>query len=235
MAKEQDKKGMDLIEDPEALAEQINKSEEFVKKNKTIIGGAIGVIAVAIVAAVYFGSSSGEKEFEAQLELYPAQYYYEQDSLDAVLNGNNGAPGVLDVAEDYSGTKAGNLANFYAGVAFLKKGEFDQAIESLKKFESSDLLVQARAYSLIGDAYLEKGELSSAIEYYQKAVDYKQNKSYTPRYMLKLALAQELNGKLAEAVKTYETLETKFPKATEVTNAKKNKAKVKAQLLVSKG
>lgn len=235
MAKKQDNKGLDLIENPEALAEQINKSEEFIKKNKTIIGGVIVVIAVAIVAAVYFGSTSSEKEFEAQLELYPAQHYYEKDSLDALLNGSNGTSGVLEIAEDYAGTKAGNLANFYAGVAFLKKGEFDQAIESLKKFKSSDILVQARVYSLIGDAYMEKAELSNATEYYQKAVDYKQNESYTPRYMLKLALAQELDGKLAEAVKTYETLEKDFPKSTEVTNAKKNKAKVKAQLLVSKG
>ena len=235
MAKEHENKGLDLIEDPEALAEQINKSEEFVKKNKTVIGGAVAVVALAIVAIAYFSSTSGEKEFEAQLELYPTQHYFDQDSLDAVINGSNGASGALDVAEEYSGTKAGNLANFYAGVAFLKKGEYDQAIESLKKFKSSDLLIQARAYSLVGDAYMEKNELANAIEFYQKAVDYKQNESYTPRYMLKLALAQELNNQLAEAVKTYETLEKEFPKSTEVTNAKKNKAKVKAQLLVSQG
>lgn len=117
----------------------------------------------------------------------------------------------------------------------MKKGQFDDAIKYLSDFSSDDFIVQGRAYSLIGDAYLEKEELAKAIESYKKAANYKPNAQFTPRYLMKLALAQELNGQIAESVKTYEGLLKDFPKATEASDAKKFKAKAKAQLQVAQG
>lgn len=235
MAEEKENSGLDFIENPDALAEQINKSEEFVSKNKGLLGGIIVGVALLIAGAVYFGGSASSEDTTAQNELYPIQYYYSVDSLDAILEGRGEVPSALDVADDYSGSKVGNLASFYAGVASLKKGQYDQAIESLSQFSSDDYLLQARAYSLIGDAHSEKNELENAIEFYKKAVNEKPNAQFTPRYMIKLALAQELKGQLAEAVKTYEGLLKDYPKAQEASDAKKFKAKAKAQLLVAQG
>src|SRR5690606_28229546 len=109
--------------------------------------------------------------------------------LSLALNGKGGNEGLLSIADNYSNTKAGKLANFYAGVALLKEGNFDEAISRLKNFSSSDLLLQARAYALIGDAYMEKGEFKEAISYYKRAADYKSNQYFTPGYLLKLGLA----------------------------------------------
>ena len=235
MAEEKENSGLELLENPDALAEQINKSEEFISKNKGVLGGVIVAIAAIIAGIIYLNGSASEGDQEAQKELYPIQYYYSVDSLDAILEGRGEVASALDVAEDYSGTKAANLANFYAGVTFLKKGQFDDAIKYLSEFSSDDFIVQGRAYSLIGDAYLEKEELSQAIDSYKKAANYKPNAQFTPRYLMKLALAQELNGQVAEAVKTYEGLLKDFPKATEASDAKKFKAKAKAQLQVAQG
>lgn len=235
MAEEKENNGLELLENPDALAEQINKSEEFISKNKGVLAGVIVAIAAIIAGVIYLNGTSSEGDQEAQKELYPIQYYYSVDSLDAILEGRGEVASALDVAEDYSGTKAGNLANFYAGVAFLKKGQFDDAIKYLSDFSSDDFIVQGRAYSLIGDAYLEKEELAKAIESYKKAANYKPNAQFTPRYLMKLALAQELNGQIAESVKTYEGLLKDFPKATEASDAKKFKAKAKAQLQVAQG
>lgn len=235
MAEDKENSGVDLLQDADALADQINKSEEFIKKNKVVLAGVIGAIVLLVVGGIMFSSSSKEGNYEAQLELYPIQHYYSIDSLDVVINGNGQVDGALDVADSYSGSKAADLANFYAGVAQLKKGQYDDAIESLSKFDANDLVVQARAYSLIGDAYMEKGELATAITNYQKAVSEKSNEHFTPQYILKLALAQELNGNIAEAVKSYEDLINDYPKATEVNTAKKYKAKLSAQLIATKG
>lgn len=235
MAENKDNNGFDLIENPDALAEQISKSEQFISKNKGLLAGIVVGVAAVIAGAIYYNSTSQSSDYEAQLELYPVQHYFSVDSLDAVLNGSGEVVGALEIAEDYSGSKVGNLANFYAGVAYLKKGEYDNAIATLDKFSSDDLILQARAYSLMGDAYMEKADIAKAIELYKKASNEKQNAQFTPRYMMKLALALELNGQTAEAVKTYEDLLKEYPKSSEVTNAKKFKAKAKAQLQVAQG
>ncbi len=65
-------------------------------------------------------------------------------------------------ADNYGSTPGGNLAKFYAGLGLLKQGKYDEAIEHLDDFKSSDLLVQARAYALLGDAYMEKKSYDEA-------------------------------------------------------------------------
>jgi tetratricopeptide (TPR) repeat protein len=106
----------------------------------------------------------------------------------------------------------------------LKQGKFDQSIEKLKNFSSSDLLVQARAYSLIGDAYAEKKSFADAIDYYKKASEYKPNKFFTPTYLLKLANAYEANKQVKEAVDTYSIIVEKYGQSAESIPAKKYKA-----------
>jgi TolA-binding protein len=123
-------------------------------------------------------------------------------------------------------TDAGNLAQFYAGVAYLKQGQFDNAISNLKDFKSSDLLVQARAQALIGDAYMEKGQAGEAITYYEKAADHKPNAFFTPQYLMKLALAQEVSNNTSAAIQTYDKIINEYPNSADITNAKKYKSKL---------
>ena len=155
--------------------------------------------------------------------MFSPVFAFEADSLNKALKGSGGNPGLTNIADDYSATPAGNLAQFYAGAALLKQGKFDEAIEHLKSFSSSDLLVQARAYSLIGDAYMEKNSTEDAISYYQKAVDYKPNAYFTPSYMIKLGIAYEKAKKNTEAIEVYGDLIEKYPQSSEVLNAKKFK------------
>jgi hypothetical protein len=56
--------------------------------------------------------------------MFQAVRYFESDSLNLALNGDGNNLGFLQIVEDYSGTKAGNLANYYAGVIYLKQGNF---------------------------------------------------------------------------------------------------------------
>jgi hypothetical protein len=56
---------------------------------------------------------------EAQVAMVDATFAYESDSLSQSLNGIGGGDGMLTIAEDFGSTKAGNLANFYAGTALM--------------------------------------------------------------------------------------------------------------------
>jgi len=211
-----------IYESAEALQEEIGKTQEFVENNqKTLITGLLVVVGLIVLffGFKYYQNSQDET---AQVELFPAVFYFEKDSLGKALGGDgNSTNGLVAVANDYGMSNAGNLANVYAGVAYLKQGEFDKAIESLKDFSSSDYVVQARVYALLGDAYTEKNDHSEAASYYKKAANYKSNEQFTPGYMMKLALAQELANDKGAAKETYQEIIEKYPSFTDLNLAKK--------------
>lgn len=221
MAKKEEKTSLEFLESAEGLQDElqqeIHKVQATVEKNKSIIYGVAGVLVVAVLG--YFGYQyyTTTQDEEGQSKLFSAVYKYEADSNKVA------AKEMEKIASDFGGN-TGNLANFYAGVANLKEGKFDAAIDNLKSFSSTDLLVQARAYSLIGDAYTEKKAYSDAITYYKKAVDYKANKFFTPTYMMKLAAAYEANKEQKEALAIYSEIVEKYAESSESINAKKYKA-----------
>lgn len=227
MAKTKTKKGQgpSVIEDPDVLA---GKTEEFFnnKRNRNLVFGLGGVIALAIAGFMIYQIYIGNKNDEAQQEMFQAVYYFEADSLGRALNGDGVNYGFLQILENYSGTEAANLANFYTGATYLKLGDFQSAIRYLDKFSSSDYLLQARAYSLIGDAHLELENYQDAIDAYQDAVDYKPNAEFTPIYLKKLAIAYEEAGNFSAAAKSFQTIIKDYPTSSLIQDAKKHKARL---------
>jgi predicted negative regulator of RcsB-dependent stress response len=215
-----------MLENPDVLLDKLSGQDSpFVKYRNVILGGlALAILAIAgFIGYRYYLDKQNQ---DAQSFLYPAVGYFEADSLQKALKGDGTNDGLLTIADDYSATKAGELAHFYAGVAFLKEGKYDDAIGHLKDFSSSDLIVQARAYSLIGDAYLEKKDVKEAINFYKKAAEYKPNKYFTPTYLMKLANAYELDKDYQAAIGAYDEIITTYFDSSEATNAKKYKSKL---------
>ena len=224
--KVQDSHANDLLENPEALADQLSKTEEFIEQNKGLVLG-VGVLLILLVAG-YFGFDSYKKSQndKAQVEMFQAIYYFESDSLDLALNGDGINYGFLEIIKEYGITKAANLANFYAGASYLKQGNYKSAILYLEDFSANDLLIQARAYSLIGDANMELGNYTEAANFYEKAANYEANKYFSPRYLMKAALAYENANNLDGAKKSYTDIIEKYFDSAEVQNAKKYKARL---------
>jgi TolA-binding protein len=223
MAKKEKKDVMEIIESPEALQQEVSKVTGFFEENKSTTLGA-GIVLIALVAG-FFGYQwyKTSQDVEGEKKLYKAVYAFESDSLSAA------AKEMAKISDEFGGNTQ-NLSDLYLGITLLKQGKYDQAIEKLKNFSSSDLLVQARAYSLVGDAYAEKKSFGEAIEYYQKAADYKPNKFFTPTYLLKLALAFEANKQGKEALDAYSQITDKFPESAESIPAKKYKALIESSI-----
>lgn len=222
--------GSELIESPEVIAEQLTKTEQFIEKNKKwvfIAGGAIGLLVVAFFLYRYFVTSQNK---EAHSEMFQAVYYFEADSLDLALSGDGNNLGFLQIIEDYPLTDAANLAHFYAGASLLKKGEYISAIDHLDKFNSNDLLVQARAYALIGDANMELENYDEAADHYDKAASYKPNEHTTPLYLLKAGKAYEQIGDWSAALRCYEEIVENYVNSGEYQEARKHRARVAGRL-----
>lgn len=210
-------------------------SEELVEKYKKPV--LIGIVAlVALVGAfAFYKYNQSENNAVAQTEMYQAVFFFEQDSLEMALKGipAKEVKGLQEIADEYSGTKAGGLASFYTGVIYLKQAKFQEAIDYLGKFDSNEGILQARAWCLMGDAYSELEDNDNAIKYYKKASEYKPNEQITPAYLMKLGLAYELTSDWKGAAAAYDKIIKDFPQSQDVTDAKKYKAKATASLSVS--
>ena len=218
----------DLLENPEVIQEKLEGIEHWVEKNPKLLIGVVGVIVLAVGGFFGYRYWIGNQDAQAQKEMFQAVRYFEADSLNLALNGDGNNLGFLQIVEDYSLTEAGNLANFYAGAIYLKQGKFPLAIFHLEDYKANDLLVQARAYSLIGDAYMEQKSYEDAAKFYEKAASYKPNKEFTPVYLMKAGLAYEKLNNTDKAKATYQKIIDKYWESSEVQNAKKFKAKLES-------
>lgn len=226
MAKKVEQHKNEILENPQALADKLQGAETWAEKHpKTIIGVSV---VIALFLAGYFGYRyyKDTKEKEAQEEMFQAIYYFEADSLDLALNGDGNNLGFINIIDDYGITDAAKLANYYAGVAYLKQGKYEVARLYLEDFSADDLLVQARAYSLIGDTYMEEKNYEDAAKYYQKAADYKPNKQFTPSYLMKAALAYEKSNQNDKAVEAYDEIIENYWDSPEYQNARKYRARL---------
>jgi len=228
MAKKETKKSeqSELIENPEVIAEKLVPGEDFLKSNSKILAGIFAVAVVLIGGVLFFQYNTQQQNEKAQAEMFQAVYFFEQDSVDFALNGDGINKGFLTIIEDYPRTDAANLSHFYTGSIYLSQKKFEDALTYLEEFSSDDYLVQAKAYSLIGDANLELGKTEEAIAQYTKAARTNENKFMSPKYLAKLAVAQEEAGKVEDAIKTYTEIEEKYYESFEFAAARKHKARL---------
>jgi predicted negative regulator of RcsB-dependent stress response len=218
----------ELVENPDALAERLSHTDDFVKKNKSILLGVFAAIAAIVVAGFLYYNHRTTQNQEAQEAMFQAVYYFEADSLNKALEGDGQYKGFTAIADEYSGTDAGNLANFYAGVSLLKTGKFAEAQQHLEEFESEDYLLQARAYSLIGDALLEQGKNKEAADQYMKAAKHNANPFFSPQYIMKAGIAYEADNNFKAAAEAYDKIVKDYVTAAELNDAKKYKARAEA-------
>ena len=222
MAEEKDQPILDV-------QEAYGKTEQYIIENSK----SLSIIAGAIIALVggYFAWKYlyvADLEESARKEMFKAEQYFEQDSLNQAVNGSVQYKGFVAIADEYGVTPTGNLAQYYAGICFLKKGEYEKAIEHLSEFNSKDEMVGPLATGAIGDAHMELGHTEDAVSYYLKAAEQSKNNFTSPIYLKKAALAYEEKGEYENAVKVYERIKNDFSETPEARDMDKYIARAKA-------
>lgn len=210
------------------LDQTASKSEQFIMKNQNIIFIILGLIVASILGYLaYQKYVKAPKEKEAANELAFPKAYFENainntvaaDSLFTLaLNGADGKYGFVDIADEYSGTKAGNLANYYAGISYLRLKKYKEAIDYLEDFSSKDELLGPIAKGAIGDAFSDINQPKDAFDYYIKAAELKDNNFSTPLFLFKAGnTAMELEN-YSKAQELFERIKNDYPNAVEAQN-----------------
>jgi tetratricopeptide (TPR) repeat protein len=200
----------------ENVENALSKTEKYIEENQKSL--TIIVLVIAVIIAGYLGYKKlflEPTEIEAQSEMFVAEQYFEKDSFILALEGDGSYLGFIDIIDEYGITKSANLAKYYAGICYLKLGEYEESIELLKKFDSDDVIVATIAMGAIGDAYIELGELEKGIEYYLKAARRKPNDFTSSLFLKKAALVYEELGEYHKALELYKTIASEFPKSEE--------------------
>jgi len=210
-----------------AVEEALGRTEQFIENNQKIMMYVIMGIIVIVLA--YFGYQRlyiSPMEDNAQEEIFMAQKYFEMDSLNRALNGDGNALGFLDIIDDYGRTNTGNLARYYAGVCYLRMGNFEEAINYLEQHDPVDQIVGPMAIGALGDAYLELNEPDRAVDYYMDAAEENVNDFTTPMFLYKAGMTYELLGEYEDAFKVYDRLYREFYRSAEARTIERNIGRV---------
>lgn len=202
------------LERQEMVAETVSKTDQFFRENRnTILGCIAGIIVAALAIFAYQQFIYKPKAEEAKAQMATAELNFRSGNYDLALNGDGNVLGFAQIIEDF-GAKGGQSVYFYAGVCQLQLGNYEEALNLLKKYSGKDAILNARATACMGDAYVGLEDLKAAISCYEKAAATIDN-IFAASYLLKAGVVAEELGDSAKALSFYKRIKEEYPSSLE--------------------
>ncbi len=203
-----------------AHEENVSKWEEFLKKNKKLLLYVlIGVLAVIAGILLYHNLVAKPRAEKAATALGACQELFNQQQFDKALKGDGGAViGFLRVADDYSSTESGNLANYYAGLCYARMDKWQEALPYLEKFDpQDDAYISPMSQMVLGDAYANTKQFDKAVDAFKRAAKMADKEdlrnasnSVSPLALRKAGIVLNEQGKKDEALKIFQEIKEKY-------------------------
>lgn len=194
------------------VEEALTQSEAFLIQNKkAIIGAVVAIIVIVAGVVMYKNLYADPREEKAQAALFRGQEYFEADAYAEALNGDSiGFAGFAKIANEYSGTKAGNLAKAYMGICYAHLGKYEEATKALDSFDGDDQMVAPAMLGAMGNCYAQLGQMDKAASILLKAANEADNNSLSPIFLMQAGEILVKQGKYDEAIKAYTTIKDKY-------------------------
>lgn len=212
------------------LGEVYSRTELFIDRNKKSLAiGAVGIVAVVAGVLGYRNLYAEPRAKEAGAQMWKAEYYFEIDSLDKAMNGDDQWPGFATIADEYSGTPSGELAHMYLGAIFMQKGDYEQAIAHYKEASPDDNVLRVMAVGNQGDALVELGRSDEAVKQFEKAASMVTNDFTTPLFLMKAGILHQQAGNWDKAQRAFARIVSDFPASNEASQARKYAGRAEAE------
>lgn len=213
------------VEEPEI--NPLDTVQDLYEKNKKMISTV--TTAVVLVVGGFLGYMfliKAPNDKKAAESMAMPQLFFQVDSMNLALKGDGKNLGFPKIELKYKGTDAANLAHYYAGMAYLKTGDFKNAINSLKEFDGKGTILENQALGSLGIAYMESGNKEKAIECFKKATDGNKDILTTPMYLYQMALVYENQGNTSEAKNIYLKIRDEYPRSIQARDMDKELARL---------
>ena len=204
-------------QDQKSLEQALSKSEQFFENNKkTIFGCLIAIIVIIAGGMLYNAKVAQPRQLKAAEAIFPGENYFVNGDYSTALNGDAyGFEGFETLAKQYKSTKAGKLANLYAGLCYAQLDSMEIAQKYLAKFNGKDQMVSPSALGALANCYATAGQYNKAISTFEKAAKKADNNLLSPYFYFQAGLIYESIDKPAQALKTYKMIKTKYPDSIE--------------------
>lgn len=183
----------------------------YFDQNRMLVYGMLAGLLVVVLGIVGYVLYQNQQSQEAEQMLGAVVGLYEQGSYQEALDGTADRLGLLEIADAYGGTSAGNLAHFYAADALYNLGEYDRALDHFQAFDRIDGFIGASALAGEAAVYENLGEYERAADRYLDAARFFENELGSPRYLLSAGRAFEAAGAFAQAQSAYEQIRDDYP------------------------
>lgn len=207
--------------------EALENVTSFYDKNKKQINTAFAIVVLligGILGYIYLYKKPNEQKAATAIS-YP-QRLFMADSTDLALNGDGQHGGFLNIIRKYKGSDAANLSHYYAGLCYLKLGDYGQAIKYLKDFNGKGTNLAYTAWGALGDAYMENNDVKNGIKYYNKAAGNPEDDVFAPVYLYRAGIAYEMDGQPEKAKDAYKRIRDEYPQSTAAQSIDKDLARL---------
>jgi len=196
----------------------ITKAQDIIdKKGKIIL--IVSVVVIVLTAALfYYRSASADAEVEnrekAATALARVLPFIQQQQYQRALDGEPNMQirgeqviGLVKIVEEYDGTDQAYLAAFYAGDAYIKLNDPENAEKyfNIALNSESDIVIEG-AYSGLGRIQEMKGKMDEAAELYEKAAKSANLESSKDKFFVYAATSFEKAGKTDKAGELYKEI-----------------------------
>ncbi len=195
----------------------------FYEKYQKYVLAAAAAIVVIIVAIVLYSNSLEQSNIEANTALSRTIPVYESGSYREAIDGRPGTNvlGFKEIADEYDGTDAGEIAKMYLANSYYFLGDYENAIEAYDDYDGDIELFAAS--SLAGKAASQEamGNFEEAAESYRNAYQVSDTNPSNSEYMLSAGINYLKAGDKEAARESLENLKNKYQSSSAAIEADK--------------
>ena len=214
----------------DALIEYSTRFLYFYRNNKgAVIGTGVGILLAIGLTIGYFVWNM-QQESEAEILLGQAQEYYMEGDLERSLYGDDerAEPGFLHIADNFSRTRSGNLAQYYSAVLLADIGEYERAIDYINRFSVPEGILGIPPITLHASILAELERYDEAARRYLDAAEWAVNETTTPANLLEASIAFETAGNEEQAIRQLERILDEYPDSQQAGEAERRLGRLTA-------
>jgi tetratricopeptide (TPR) repeat protein len=211
----------ELEHDP--LLDKYTQAVSFFNANRTLILSLTVTLIVVIGVMIGYKFYAEGQEDKAQNLLATAEKSYSVTDYETALNGDEYtlSYGFVQIADEFSGTNAGNLAAYYAAVSNYKLDNYVDALAYIQEYKSPKGIMGVGSVSFHATLLELNGSLEKAARKYEEAANWDMNDSTTPFNLMKAAKVYKELGNTEKVMSLTSTIIEEYPNSDEATTSRR--------------